>query len=173
MDAIFEKTFERIIGNEGNFQDDPKDRGNWTTGVIGKGENKGTKFGIAAMSYPTLDIKNLTLDQAKQIYFNDWWIKMGMQKFPAVLQYQMIDAAINHGMSEANKMVQRAVSVNPDGIIGSVTLAKIKTMDPNDLVMHFLSYRLEFMTNISTWSTYGKGWSRRIAHNLRFGALDN
>ena len=64
----FDQAFERLIGHEGNFTNDKDDRGNWTTGIIGKGQLKGTKYGISAMTYPQLDIKNLTLDQAKQIY---------------------------------------------------------------------------------------------------------
>ena len=69
---MFNKVFDRVIGHEGGFQADPKDRGNWTSGVVGQGELKGTKFGLAAMTYPHLDIKNLTVDQAKAIYFEDW-----------------------------------------------------------------------------------------------------
>ena len=55
----FDKAFDRLIGHEGEFTNDPKDRGNWTTGVIGRGQLKGTKFGISAMTYPHLDIINL------------------------------------------------------------------------------------------------------------------
>ena len=41
--SIFDKTFERSMGHEGGYQCDPKDRGNWTGGEVGKGVNKGTK----------------------------------------------------------------------------------------------------------------------------------
>ena len=58
----FERAFEKLIDHEKGLSLDPKDRGNWTTGVIGKGELKGTKYGVSAMSYPHLDIRNLTLE---------------------------------------------------------------------------------------------------------------
>ncbi len=63
----FDSACVRRIGHEGKFTDNPKDDGNWTGGKQGRGELKGTKYGIAAKSYPHLDIKNLTLDEATAI----------------------------------------------------------------------------------------------------------
>ena len=59
--ARFLKAFEKVLRHEGGYVNDPLDLG---------GE---TKYGISKRSYPHLDIKNLTLDQAKQIYFRDFW----------------------------------------------------------------------------------------------------
>lgn len=171
--TMFDKAFERVFTNEGGFQDDPKDRGNWTSGKVGVGELKGTKFGLAAMTYPQLDIKNLTLSQAKEIYKRDWWDKLGMERFRSAMQYQMFDAAINHGMHNATKILQYAVSAKADGIIGPKTRAAAASMELNDLLMCFLAERLVFMTDIRTWEHYGKGWARRIAHNLKLASKDN
>ena len=55
----FEKAFERLIGHEGGYSTDRNDPGNWTGGKVGSGTFKGTKYGIAANTYPNLDIKNL------------------------------------------------------------------------------------------------------------------
>lgn len=63
----FKKAFELTVGHEGGYGNDKRDRGNWTTGVIGEGELKGTKYGVSAMSYPDYDIENLTLEQAEKI----------------------------------------------------------------------------------------------------------
>ncbi|AAQ96493.1 hypothetical protein [Vibrio phage VP16T] len=169
----FDKAFDRVIGHEGGFQNDQKDRGNWTGGKVGVGENKGTKFGLAAMTYPDLDIKNLTVDEAKAIYRRDWWDALGMGTFRPAMQYQMFDAAINHGMRNATKMLQRASGAHDDGIIGPKTIGAARATDLDDLLMLFLAERLEFFTNIKTFDHYGRGWSRRIAGNLRLAAEDN
>jgi lysozyme family protein len=169
----FNKSFDRVFTNEGAFQNNRDDRGNWTTGVIGKGKLKGTKFGLAAMTYPDLDIRNITLLQAKRIYKRDWWDKLGMALLPVAFQYQMFDAAINHGMHNATEMVQRAADTPDDGVIGPNTRAAIGKVEINDLLMGFLAERLEFMTYIGSWGSFGKGWARRIAHNLRMATLDN
>lgn len=169
---MFYKSFERVIGHEGGYTDDPNDRGNWTSGKVGEGELKGTKFGISAMSYPHLDIKNLTLDEAQTIYFNDFWVKNGIDQLPKAMQYQMFDASINHGFRNATKMLQRAVDVADDGIIGKNTMKAVGQYDQLNLVLLFNNERLKFYTGIRTWSQYGKGWARRVAGNLKLGSED-
>ena len=78
----FDKAFMCVVGAEGGFSNDPKDRGNWTGGKVGSGILMGTKFGIAANTYgnklksQNMTIKNLTVDDAKQIYKRDWWDKL-------------------------------------------------------------------------------------------------
>lgn len=170
---MFDKAFDRVIGNEGGFQNDFDDRGNWTGGRVGIGILKGTKFGIAAMTYPYVDILNLTVDTAKEIYKRDWWDKLGMHRYRPAMQYQMFDAAINHGMRRANKMLQRAVGVTDDGIIGDKTMAAVMDTDLDDLLMLFLAERLKYFTDIRTFDKYGRGWVRRVAHNLEYAAGDN
>ena len=100
---MFYTSFERVIGHEGEFTNDKNDRGNWTSGVIGEGELKGTKYGISAMSYPNLDIENLTLKQAQSIYFEDFWTGNGIDLLPKAMQYQML----MHRLTMATEMQQR------------------------------------------------------------------
>ena len=78
----FLKAFELLIGHEGAYGNDPADPGNWTGGARGRGKLKGTKYGISAASYPTLDIANLTLGQVEDIYERDYWAKAGCPDFP-------------------------------------------------------------------------------------------
>lgn len=172
MKVDFDTAFDRVMGNEGGFQAKASDRGNWTSGVVGRGELKGTKFGISAMTYPSLDIRNLTREQAKAIYKKDWWIGLHMDLFKPALSYQLFDAALNHGMGNAARMLQRAVRVLDDGVIGPRSRAAIDVMPLDDLLVRFLSQRLRFMTQIGTWKDYGKGWAVRIADNLEFAAED-
>lgn len=171
--SSFETTFNRTIGHEGKFQANPKDRGNWTGGKEGVGELKGTKWGLAAMTYPHLDIANITLEQAKEIYFNDWWLKLKMDCWPNVIKYQMFDAAFNHGTGRANQFLQFAARVKDDGVIGPKTVAAVSAMDPNDIVLRFLAKRLRYFTEVKTWKEFSKGWSLRVAQCLEYAAEDN
>ena len=171
--SSFETTFNRTIGHEGKFQANPKDRGNWTGGKEGVGELKGTKWGLAAMTYPHLDIANITLEQAKEIYFNDWWLKLKMDCLPNVMKYQMFDAAFNHGIGRANQFLQYAARVKDDGVIGPKTITAVNMTDPNDLVLRFLAKRLRYFTEVKTWAEFSKGWSLRVAQCLEYAAEDN
>lgn len=171
--SSFETTFNRTIGHEGKFQANPKDRGNWTSGKEGVGELKGTKWGLAAMTYPDLDIANITLEQAKEIYYNDWWLKLKMERWPNVMKYQMFDAAFNHGTGRANQFIQFAVHVKDDGIIGPKTIAAVNMTDHNDIVMRFLAKRLRYFTEVKAWKEFSKGWTLRVAQCLEYAAEDN
>lgn len=169
----FDTFIRRILSHEGGYSADPKDPGNYTGGRVGVGQLKGTKFGIAANTYPTLDIKNLTWDTAAALYRRDFWDASKAGQLPPAVGYQLLDGAVNSGVRRATQWLQRAALVADDGIIGPATLAAIKAADPNDLVFRFIAERLEFMTGLSNWAAHGKGWARRIAKNLRLAADDN
>lgn len=168
----FNTTFDRLGIAEGGFQADPRDRGNWTSGTIGVGTLKGTNCGISAMSYPYLDIVNLTTEEIKYIYWTDFWQQVHCDSMPPELTYQMFDAAVHHGIGNANRILQNAVGTKADGVIGPLTRAAVSKFDVHDLLKYFLAARLEFMVNTTGWPTFSAGWTRRIAKNLRYAAID-
>lgn len=168
----YDEAFARVIGHEGKFQNDPNDRGNWTTGIIGTGQLKGTKFGISAMSYPDEDIENLTLERAKFLYHRDFWLRVSGDVLHAALVYQLFDAAINHGIGNAVRILQRAAGVADDGGMGPITHAAVKARGTDDMLKLFCAKRLRFFTSLSTFSRYGEGWTNRVAGNLEYAADD-
>lgn len=169
----FEVTFDRLIGHEGEYTNNRADPGNWTGGAVGSGILKGTKFGIAANTYPNLDIKNLTLADAKAIYYRDFWLKLGCEDYHSAIAFQVFDAGVNHGRGNAARFLQRAVGVADDGRIGPITKRAVNALSVTDVLMHFNAERLEFYTKLSTWPEFGKGWARRIVGNLKYSAADS
>ena len=167
----FELAFARLVDHEGGYTDDPKDPGNWTGGKGGVGECKGTKFGIAANTYGHLDIKNLTLADAKKIYREDYW-DVVLDAHPAI-KFQVFDAAVNHGLGNSIRILQRAVGVADDGDWGPHSAKALRALDHNDALLRFLGYRLKFWASLEKFNDYGRGWSRRCAENLLLAAEDN
>lgn len=171
----FDKAFDRLIGHEGGYTANPKDDGNWTGGKQGRGELKGTKFGIAANTYPHLDIKNLTVAQAKAIYKEDFWDVIGQAH--GSIKFQLFDAAVNHGRGNAIRMLQRAVEVSDDGKWGPLSQAALNDMEQrsghNDVLLRLLAYRFKFWASLSKFDAFGRGWTERGANNLLFAAKDN
>ena len=155
----FDTAFSRLIDSEGGYVNNPADPG---------GE---TKFGISKHSYPDVDIANLTLDGAKAIYLRDFWSPLG-DAHPAI-KFQAFDFAVNSGIGTAIRKLQLAVGVADDGHWGSKSAAALAAMDLNDVLMRFAAQRLLFMTSLSTWAEFGKGWARRIAKDLLYAAEDN
>lgn len=168
----FETILQRVISHEGGFTNDKDDPGNWTGGNVGKGELKGSKYGISAASYPHLDIRNLSWEKAKEIYWQ-WYRDCKLYNYSPVMQYQLFDSAFNHGITRTNKLLQATLGVEEDGIIGQNTLAALAKVSDEDIVLLFLATRLQFFTDIKHFTKYGRGWSRRIAQNLRYAAEDN
>lgn len=162
----FDEAFRRLIGHEGAFQNAATDRGNWTTGVIGHGVNKGTKFGVSAMTYPGEDIAGLTLARAKEIYLRDFWGPAGCDTVPDAIRFDLFDMAVNSGVKTAIITLQHTVGVDDDGILGPVTLQAIQSMPPLRFIARFNGYRLQFLSSLSTWPAFGRGWANRVAKNL-------
>lgn len=167
----FDKAFTRLIGHEGKFTDNPNDDGNWTGGKQGRGLLKGTKYGIAASSYPHLDIKNLTVEQAKQIYFADYWDTL-KEAHPSI-KFQFFDAAVNHGQGNATRFLQRAVGVADDGKWGPISQAALMKITHQDVLLRFLAFRFKFWASLKRFDDFGRGWVNRGADNLLYAAEDN
>lgn len=101
-----------IFRNEGGYQCDRNDSGNWTGGKVGKGILKGTKYGIAASSYPKVDIKALTLDQAARYYERDYFQPLGLEKVKSQWLANMVfDTAVNCGVGTAAILATRTINV--------------------------------------------------------------
>ena len=165
---------DRVLDHEDGFSDDPADPGNWTGGRVGEGELKGTKFGIAANSHGYyLDIKNLKLEKAIEIYREEYLDPIGINDFRDGVAYQLFDFGVNSGPHRAKKDLQTAINVSSDGHIGPITLKAMRDLKEHQLIMKLLAQRLKFLCMRSTWGTHGKGWARRIAQNLIYGAEDS
>jgi lysozyme family protein len=158
----FSRCFAFTLGAEGTYSNNPADPGNWTGGAVGNGELRGTKFGISASAYPKLDIADLTQEQAEDIYRRDYWAALHGDDIPLPLAMVAFDAAVNAGPRRAISWLQLASGNQADGVLGPATLAALNTGNAVLLAREALVRRLEFSTQLVTWSSFGLGWSRRI-----------
>lgn len=159
--ANFRKAFGALVDNEGGYVNDPEDPG---------GE---TKFGISKRSYPNLDIKNLTIERAQDIYYQDYWLPCHCDSLPYAVAFEVLDAAVNHGQPKAIMLLQQALNVADDGKIGPITMAAMTAMDANDLLFRFEAFRLKFYTKLKKWDDFGRGWANRVADNLLRDSVNN
>lgn len=157
----FDTAFSRLIGHEGGYVNNPKDPG---------GE---TNWGISKRAYPHLNIKKLTREDAKAIYKRDFWSRVNGDKLHDGVAYQLFDFAVNSGAETAVRYFQRALGVADDGDWGPESQKAADKMSESDQIMRLCAERLEFMTKLKNWDNASRGWSRRIAANLKYGAEDN
>lgn len=157
----FDAAFDRLMINEGGYSNDPRDPG---------GE---TNWGVSKRSYPNVDIKNLTRASAADIYRRDFWNRVHADQLPDGVAFQLFDFAVNSGIETAVRYYQRALGVADDGHFGPLSLAASKRVSESDQIMRLLGERLAFMTRLNNWTVAGRGWARRIAADLAYGAEDS
>jgi lysozyme family protein len=156
--AAFSNALSRTLKFEGGYVNDPNDPG---------GE---TNFGISKRSYPHLDIKNLTLEEATKIYERDFWHRAGCARLPDAVAVAHFDAAVNHGIAGAIKILQRALRVMDDGKLGPKTLAAVASNEVMELVDDMLWARLRYYFNISSdkKAIFLRGWLLRTIQLREF-----
>lgn len=155
----FLKAFDYVISNEGGYVFNGNDSG---------GE---TKFGISKRSYPALNIKELTLEDAKKIYYRDFWEKGRCEEISSdLVAMQLFDLSVNLGNRAAVIVVQRGlrsvgINVQEDGLMGPQTLSALKKSEPRCLLAAIKSeaagyYRM-IARNRPEQENFLNGWLNR------------
>lgn len=150
---MFDKAIDFVLKHEGGYVNDPRDPG---------GE---TRYGISKRAYPDLDIANLTIEQAKEIYFRDYY-----SKIPPDLPYRLtalvFDCAVNTGVNRAVKLLQTAIGATADGQWGAKSKEALAKFTEEEAMKRFASERITFYAKLATFPIYGKGWIRRVVDSL-------
>ena len=158
-----ESNFSRCIGPileaEGGFIDHPDDPGGAT--------NMGITFNtLKAWRRPDEitvdDVRNLTEDEAKQIYHANYWNALSCDELPDGVDLVVFDFGVNAGPGRSAKTLQRVVGVKDDGVIGPITLAAVAAVDPMHIIRRFGELRMEFYRGLRIFETFGRGWTRRV-----------
>lgn len=164
MSKDFKTALQRVLKHEGGYVNHPTDPGGET--------NYGITKAVARQYGYKGSMKDIPMDVVEQIYKNQYWGAMSCDNFPFAVAFQLFDAAVNHGLLNTQKILQRAVGVKDDGIIGAITLNEIRKQPQFALINLFNASRIQFYTRISTFNTFGKGWMSRVSDNLKYAADD-
>tara|TARA_Y100001937_G_C7092344_1_gene318367 strand:+ start:802 stop:1296 length:495 start_codon:yes stop_codon:yes gene_type:complete len=151
----FNEIIEVVLHHEGGYVNDPTDLG---------GE---TKYGITKRFYPNVDIKNLTREEAKTIYHQDYWRRGKCDEVPPHLRHIYFDMVVNFGQGGAVKVLQQAANsknkdkIMVDGGIGPNTLKAIQNLE----IDRVRAYRVLRFANLvikkPEQEKFWVGWFRR------------
>ena len=135
----FNEIIEQVLEHEGGYVNDPKDLG---------GE---TKYGITKRFYPDVDIKNLTVEQAKEIYKKDYWDRNRVESLPQNLWHIYFDMCVNMGKRTAVKVLQRAAvnkgrDIEVDGGLGPMTIEALKGVELDRVRAFRVKYYVDLIT---------------------------
>lgn len=125
-----------------------------------------TKFGIAQNKNPCVDVENLTWEDALRIYETEYWAKCGAEFLPLSVAIAHFDCAVNLGVSQAGKILQRAVGADPDGVVGPKTIAAALDVDQLLLLHSILGARRAFYYKVverkPAQGRFLHGWLNRV-----------
>lgn len=163
MPSSFNDAFDFLIKSdvEGELSDLKDDRGGLT------------KFGLSERTYPNLDIRNLTKDDAKKIYQKDWWSILYNDISSQKIVNALFITIINVGARPGHILMQKAINVlikddiEVDGLFGLETLDALNKCDPDQLLNTFTLILIQYYYNLDVGrgnnrlTSYLRGWVRR------------
>lgn len=156
----FDDAFDALIGNEGGYSNNAADPGGETMwGVTAR---------VARASGYAGAMRDLPRDTAKAIAKKLYWDPLRLDELDSRVAFQIFDANYNGGHPVI--WMQGAAGAKVDGLLGPATVAAVQAVDPLRFMLRWNALRLNYFTSLKTWSTFGKGWSKRIASNLMKGA---
>lgn len=161
--ADFSIVLPHILKEEGGFVNHPLDPG----GMTNKGITKKTYERFLGRSVTEYEMKNLTDQQAGQVYREFFWNVIKGDDLPKGIDLCIMDFAVNSGPKVAIFHVQEHYLINEkmDGILGAKTLSKLKGIpheDREDFITDYCEARHNYLMDLPTYKTFGRGWARRV-----------
>ena len=154
----FNKSFALVLKSEGGYVNNPKDPG---------GE---TMMGVTKAAWSTWlkrtimpgEMAKLTVADITPFYKTLYWDKAYCNQLPAGVDYMAFDAAVNMGVGQSIRLLQRSLGCVADGVIGPNTMKAINDADTKTLIDKFSAQKEMFYRSLATFATFGKGWLRRV-----------
>lgn len=127
-DYYFEDSLKFVLKWEGGYHNDPNDPG---------GE---TNFGICKKWYPHEDIKNMTVERATKIYYENYWLRAGCDRMDFPFNIIVFDTSVNMGVRRAKDFLEESENWQD-----------------------YLLIRIQFYTKLSTAKYFLRGWVNRVS----------
>lgn len=160
MMGEFDRALAKVLVHEGGYVNHPKDPGGATNQGITQRVYDDYRKTMGVNAQP---VSKLTNAERDSIYRARYWALIKGDSLPAGISYVVFDGAVNSGVSQSVKWLQRALGVPADGVIGPQTINAARAHENHDaLVGRICDLRMAFLKALKTWKTFGKGWTRRV-----------
>lgn len=167
--SMFAAALAHVLEMEGGFSDDPHDPGGPT--------NKGITLAVyatwvgvaltqASRARLVEQLKRIPDAMVREIYATRYWEPAGCEAMPPALALMHFDAAVNHGVGTAIRLLQRTVGTEADGEIGPRTRAALAATPLDRALRTYADLRRERYRALDHFWRFGKGWLRRVDATL-------
>ncbi len=167
--ALFTRALDHVLAMEGGYSEDPYDPGGPTNlGIILSEYARWRGLPLDATHYAALkaDLKRLTRDEADRIYRANYWDAAHCADLPPALAVFHFDCAVNQGVTGAARMLQQALRVDVDAIVGPATIAAAWQMPHPEALARYAEARRAHYRSLSTFWRFGRGWLSRVDATL-------
>ena len=150
------------LKHEGGFSDHPADRGGRTNKGITQSVYDDWRMG---QSLVVRSVEHIDPDEVRSIYHQLYWTPAKCDLLPEPLDELHFDAAVNHGVNGATRILQYAVGVTVDGKHGPITQAAIDSSDdtlPFRLVLSRIRYYRNIVRRDPSQLVFLMGWLNRV-----------
>ena len=168
-DELFDLALAHVLEMEGGWTNDPHDPGGPTNLGITLGvyaASKGTTITDANREDLIGELKRLNAASARPIYYERYWVPSRAAELPLPIALMHFDAAVNHGVGNAVRMLQQALGVAVDGEIGPETLGAARTHPVRETIHRYADIRRARYRSLSHFWRFGRGWLRRVDRTL-------
>jgi len=157
-----EKCLSIVLAKEGGFSNHPEDPGGMTN--FGVTRRTYAEFLDVPMEQVTEEMmRGIPPEEVREIYRSGYWTPARCDELPPGLDLMVFDFGVNAGVRRAVRMMQELLNVKVDGSIGPMTLAAANACDPIEMINRFAERRLAYYQSLSTFGTFGRGWTARVA----------
>jgi lysozyme family protein len=167
MTKNFRDCLELVLKHEGGYVDHPKDPGGRTN--LGVTQRVWEEW----IGHPATekDMRELTPAIVAPMYEMRYWRTSYCEKLPRGLDLLVFSMAVNAGAGRSVKLLQDAIGVVADGVIGPNTMAKINEANVETLIDKFSEARTAYYKGLKLFPVFGRGWVARTDKE-RLEALD-
>jgi lysozyme family protein len=158
----FKTCLNMLLEHEGGFVNHPSDPG----GMTNLGVTKAVYDKFINRESTEEEMRALTPIEVAPIYKKNYWDRGRCDDLPSGVDWSVFDWGVNSGVGRSAKALQRIVGVTADGGIGPMTLKAVANFEPKDIIVKMHATRQKFYEGLTTFKTFGKGWTRRNNETL-------
>ena len=165
MHGIFERCLRHVLAMEGGYSNDPYDPGGPTNkGITLSVLAKWRGVTVDATSRARLIAALKAIDDAtvRDIYHARYWQPSSCALLPDAIAAMHFDAAVNHGVGGAIRLLQAALAVAADGEIGPETLQSARSQPVRSVIERYAALRRARYRALPHFWRFGRGWLRRV-----------
>lgn len=168
--SIFDIALAHVLAMEGGWTEDQYDPGgptNFGITLATLAAYRGVVLDAATFAGLRQQLRDISQAEVRAIYLARYWQPCRASALPPAIALMHFDAAVNHGVGTAARMLQEAAGTAIDGEIGPGTIAACVAAPTTALLQRYAEARRSRYRALSTFWRFGRGWLARVDATLR------